>query len=186
MLFRSHVKPTNHLDLEMRLALTMALQDFEGALVVVSHDRHLLRTVADDLWLVSDGQAKPFDGDLDDYRQWLLIKDKTAKDNSTKTESPTAMANTKKDDRRIAAEARQRLEPLRNKVKKAEKEMTSLQQVINDVEEKLADNSMYEACNKDDLKQLLLEQAAAKSQLELVETAWLEASEAIESATQQA
>ena len=179
-------EPTNHLDLEMRLALTMALQDFEGALVVVSHDRHLIRTVADDLWLVSDGQAKPFDGDLDDYRQWLLIKDKVAKDKSPKMESSGAIASTKKDDRRVAAEERQRLQPLRNEVKKAEKEMASLQQAMNDVEEKLADNSLYEASKKGELKQLLAEQAAAKSQLELVEMAWLEASEAIESATQQA
>ncbi|MDH5358809.1 MAG: ATP-binding cassette domain-containing protein, partial [Gammaproteobacteria bacterium] len=72
-------EPTNHLDLEMRLALTLALQDFEGALVVVSHDRHLLRTVADDLWLVSEGKATVFDGDLDDYRQWLMTKDKSLK-----------------------------------------------------------------------------------------------------------
>jgi ATP-binding cassette subfamily F protein 3 len=179
-------EPTNHLDLEMRLALTMALQDFEGALVVVSHDRHLLRTVADDLWLVSDGQAKIFDGDLDDYRQWLLVKDKVAKDKPTEMESPAAITNTKKDDRRAAAEARQRLQPLRNEVKKAEKEMTSLQQIINDVEDKLADNSLYEASKKEELKQLLAEQAAAKSQLELVEMAWLEASEAIELETQQA
>ena len=82
----------------MRLALTMALQDFEGALVVVSHDRHLLRTVADDLWLVSDGKAQMFDGDLDDYRQWLLSKDKP-----DKTEDVALAPNTKKEDRRAAA-----------------------------------------------------------------------------------
>lgn len=177
-------EPTNHLDLEMRLALTMALQDFEGALVVVSHDRHLLRTVADDLWLVSEGQAKPFDGDLDDYRQWLVVKDKASKDKSVKTEKPATDINTKKEDRRAAAKARQRLQPLRNTVKKAEKEMAELHKVIGEVEVKLADNSLYEAAKKDKLKALLAEQAAAKSELELVEMAWLEASEALEVAVQ--
>ncbi|MFT7235383.1 MAG: ATP-binding cassette subfamily F protein 3 [Methylophagaceae bacterium] len=174
-------EPTNHLDLEMRLALTMALQDFEGALIVVSHDRHLIRTVADDLWLVADGQAKTFDGDLDDYRQWCLSKDKPLK-----TDISGAIANSKKEDRRAAADARQKLQPLRNKIKKAEKEMNALQKVIGNVEHRLVDNSLYEAAKKDELKGLLTEQAAAKSQLELVEMAWLEASEAIDLATQQA
>jgi ATP-binding cassette subfamily F protein 3 len=64
-------EPTNHLDLEMRHALTLALQEFDGAVVLVSHDRHLIRTTADDLWLVADGRALPFEGDLEDYRIWL-------------------------------------------------------------------------------------------------------------------
>ena len=64
-------EPTNHLDLDMRQALTEALIDFEGALVVVSHDRHLIRSTTDDLYLVHDGKVEPFDGDLEDYQQWL-------------------------------------------------------------------------------------------------------------------
>ena len=64
-------EPTNHLDIEMRQALTVALQSFEGGLVVVSHDRHLIKSVADTLWLVADGKLQEFDGDLDDYQQWL-------------------------------------------------------------------------------------------------------------------
>jgi ATP-binding cassette subfamily F protein 3 len=170
-------EPTNHLDLEMRLALTMALQDFEGALVVVSHDRHLLRTVADDLWLVSDGQAKEFDGDLDDYRQWLMTKDKVAK-----TETKASVVNNKKEDRRAAAEARKKLQPLRNTVKRAEQQMDSLQTKLNELEEKLADNSLYEEKAKQQLKTLLLEQATYKSDLEQIELNWLEASEELETA----
>src|SRR4029077_13312585 len=65
-------EPTNHLDIEMREALTEALQDYAGALIVVAHDRHLLRATADELWLVADGNVAPFDGDLDDYREWVL------------------------------------------------------------------------------------------------------------------
>ncbi len=170
-------EPTNHLDLDMRLALTMALQDFEGALVVVSHDRHLLRTVADDLWLVSDGQAKPFDGDLDDYRQWLSDKDKPAKSAMT-----VSSVSNKKDDRRAAAEARQKLQPLRNAVKKAEKKMDELQTKLNDVEKTLADNSLYEDSNKEKLKALLVEQGNFKSALEQAEMDWFEASEVLEQA----
>jgi len=170
-------EPTNHLDLDMRLALTMALQDFEGALVVVSHDRHLLRTVADDLWLVSDGQAKAFDGDLDDYRQWINNKDK-----ATKPEATISNTANKKDDRRAAAAARQKLQPLRNAVKKAEKKMDELQTKLNDVEEKLADNSLYEDKAKDQLKALLLEQGNIKSELDNVEMDWLAASEELQEA----
>ncbi|MDF1587773.1 MAG: ATP-binding cassette domain-containing protein [Gammaproteobacteria bacterium] len=172
-------EPTNHLDLEMRLALTMALQEFEGALVVVSHDRHLLRTVADDLWLVSDGQAKAFDGDLDDYRQWLANKDKKPVE---QTASGNVSSNTKKEDRRQAAAARQKLQPLRNTVKKAEQKMTQLQAKLADVEQKLADNSLYEDKNKDQLKAVLLEQATHKSDLEQAELDWFEASEQLEAA----
>ena len=174
-------EPTNHLDLEMRLALTMALQDFEGALIVVSHDRHLIRTVADDLWLVSDGQAKHFNGDLDDYRQWLLAKDKPVK-----TEASAPAINTKKEDRRAAADARQRLQPLTNKVKKAEQQMAALQKVIGQIDLKLAESSLYEAESKQQLKKLLTEQATAKTQLEQVEMDWLEASDILEQQAQQA
>jgi ATP-binding cassette subfamily F protein 3 len=71
-------EPTNHLDIDMREALTVALQGFEGGLVVVSHDRHLIKTVADTLWLVADGKLKAFDGDLDDYQQWLKVRAKAA------------------------------------------------------------------------------------------------------------
>jgi ATP-binding cassette, subfamily F, member 3 len=171
-------EPTNHLDLEMRLALTMALQEFEGALVVVSHDRHLLRTVADDLWLVSDGQAKVFDGDLDDYRQWLITKDKPVKTQATVSGS----SNNKKNDRQAAAAQRQKLQPLRNVVKKAEQQMDKLQTKLTSVEENLADGSLYEDKNKEKLKAILLDQAAIKSELEQTERDWFEAGEALETA----
>ncbi len=169
-------EPTNHLDLEMRLALTLALQDYEGALVVVSHDRHLLRTVADELWLVSDGKAMVFDGDLEDYRQWLQTKDKPEK---VVTESTISK---KKNDRRSAAEARKKLQPLRNIVKKAEQKMETVQSELDKVEQKLADNSLYEDSAKDQLKALLVEQGDLKAELEQVEMDWFEASEALQEA----
>jgi ATP-binding cassette subfamily F protein 3 len=171
-------EPTNHLDLEMRLALTLALQDFEGALIVVSHDRHLLRTVADELWLVSDGQAKVFDGDLEDYRQWTLNKDRPEKVSN----APSNNINKKKGDRRAAAEARQKLQPLRNAVKKSEQLMDKMQKKLDEVEEKLADNSLYEDSKKDKLKALLVEQGNLKLELEQTEMDWFEASETLQEA----
>jgi ATP-binding cassette subfamily F protein 3 len=98
-------EPTNHLDLEMRLALTLALQDFDGALVIVSHDRHLLRTVADDLWLIADGKALPFDDDLEGYRQWVLSREKAEKEANAIT-TISANSQNKKQDRQAAAAQR--------------------------------------------------------------------------------
>jgi ATP-binding cassette subfamily F protein 3 len=169
-------EPTNHLDLEMRLALTVALQEFEGALVVVSHDRHLLRTVTDDLWLVSNGEAKSFDGDLEDYRQWLLNKDKPVK------KEATSSPNSKKQDRKAAAENRQKLQPLLNAVKKAEQQMEKLGQSLTELENELADNTLYTEQAKDKLKALLQQQADLKTQLEQAEMSWFEASEQLEAA----
>jgi ATP-binding cassette subfamily F protein 3 len=174
-------EPTNHLDLEMRLALTMALQEFEGALVVVSHDRHLLRTVADDLWLVSDGQAIEFDGDLDGYRQWVINRDKAEK---VEAETVTLASKNKKQDRKAAAEQRKKLQPLTNAVKKAEQQMDKLQSKLTDLEKVLADNDLYSDANKDKLKDLLMQQSDLKADLEKAEMDWFEASERLEEAQQ--
>ncbi len=171
-------EPTNHLDLEMRLALTMALQEFEGALVVVSHDRYFLRNVSDDLWLVADGKAEVFNGDLDDYRLLRLGKDNN--DNEK-----TSSINTKKVDRQVAAQQRQKLQPLRKQVQAAEKSMDKLHQQLLDLETALADTTLYEAANKDRLKTLLQQQAEYKAELEQTEHDWLDASEQLERAAQE-
>jgi ATP-binding cassette subfamily F protein 3 len=169
-------EPTNHLDLEMRLALTIALQSYEGALVVVSHDRHLLRSVTDELWLVDGGTASAFDGDLDDYRAWLSQRDKPV-------EKVQAASNAnKKLDRQAAAQRRQKLQPLRNTIKQAETKMDKLQTQLSQLESQLADNDLYNESEKDRLKQLLAEQAEVKTALETTELEWFEATEALESA----
>ena len=95
-------EPTNHLDLEMRHALSVALQDYQGAIVVVSHDRHLLRSVTDQLWLVAGGQLQPFDGDLDDYKVWLAEQKRQTE---TQADEPAAAnAVSRKDQRKLDAE----------------------------------------------------------------------------------
>jgi ATP-binding cassette subfamily F protein 3 len=174
-------EPTNHLDLEMRHALTTALQEFEGAMIIVSHDRHLLRTVSDTLLLVADGKVSPFDGDLDDYRQWVkeqVQKSEVADKSDEKT--PGAAAINKKQLRQDAAERRRQLQPQRNKVKKLEQQMEKLGEEKARLEEQLADNSLYSDENKDKLRQLLEQQATVTQQLQDVEEQWLEAGEALE------
>ena len=175
-------EPTNHLDLEMRHALTLALQEFQGALLVVSHDRHLLRTVCDQFVLVADGQALPYDGDLDDYAQWLSNhrrggQQKTNTSGNTPEKSPTI---DKRQQRQQEAARRQQLKPYRDMVQKSEKRLGKLQQQQQQLEQQLADSTLYEADNKEQLKALLAQQAQLKQQLQETESDWLEAAEALE------
>lgn len=173
-------EPTNHLDLEMRHALSVALQEFVGAMVIVSHDRHMLRTVTDSLLLVADGKVVPFDGDLDDYRQW--VKDQSKSDNiSEETSSSETSTVNKKQQRQQAAEQRKQLQPLKNKIKKLEQQLDKLNSEKETIEEKLADNSLYDEANKDQLKQLLSQQSENNQALQDVEEQWLMASEEMES-----
>jgi len=172
-------EPTNHLDLEMRYALSRALQDFEGALVVVSHDRYLLRTVTDEFWLVADGKAGRFDGDLEDYRKALAERRKTQVESPADTAKP---AVSRKDQRRSEAEKRQQLRPLQQAFDKAEARLEKLAQSKNQLEDQLADPTIYEAANKDRLQTLLRDKASLAKELEEAELAWLEAGEALEEA----
>jgi len=172
-------EPTNHLDLEMRYALSRALQDFEGALVVVSHDRYLLRTVADDFWLVADGRAGRFDGDLEDYRK-LLGERRNAQAGAAAEEAKPAVS--RKDQRRQDAEKRQQLRPFQQALGKAEAALEKLAQAKAAVEARLADPAIYEPGNKELMQSLLLEKAGLSRELEEAETAWLEAGEALETA----
>ena len=169
-------EPTNHLDLEMRHALTMALQGYEGALVVVSHDRHLLRTCTDELYLIHDGTCDLYNGDLDDYRKTILEKEK-AESESTETGAKPD----RKQQRRNAAEERKKLQPINNKIKKIERSIDQYQKQQKELEEQLADSAIYEAAKKELLKKLLLKQAEVKENLESLEWEWLQLNEKLES-----
>jgi len=168
-------EPTNHLDLEMRHALTMALQAFEGAMVLVSHDRHLLRTVCDSLLLVANTTVEPFSGDLDDYGKWLSNQ-RREKD----VENDTPEKSRRKEQRRIDAERRKQLQPLRNKVKKLETELEKLHVRKNELTTALADPEIYDETNKEKLKMLSLEHAQLEKSLEETEEAWMLTSEELE------
>ena len=177
-------EPTNHLDLDMRLALSMALQDFAGAMVIVSHDRHLLKTVTDKLLLVDSGKVSEFEGDLDDYASWLQTRFKAEEAASKAADEPLAAhsAAGRKDQRRESAEKRKRLQPLKNKLDKLEKELNQLNQQKAKLEAQLAEPDIYTDANKNRLKQLLADKTTLDNQLEGVEMAWLEVSEQYETA----
>ena len=177
-------EPTNHLDLEMRHALTIAMQEFEGAMIIVSHDRHLLRTVTDNLLLVANGRVVEFDGSLDDYRTWLSQESKISAITEEKTANVDDSQN-KKLIRKNSAEKRKLLKPLQNKLKSLEKKMEKLSLTKDELEEKLADNNIYSESNKSILKDLLEEQANVNNGLQQVEIDWLEASEELENVNQE-
>jgi len=175
-------EPTNHLDLEMRHALNLALQDYPGALVVVSHDRHLLRTTTDVFWLVSDGRVKPFDGDLDDYRQWLTETRREARRNDT--DNGASGVAERRIRKREEAEQRNRLaarrKPLEQRLRKLEKDLERLTADRETIETALAAPDIYDDGRKHELKALLDRQARVARDLGKVEEAWMELQEEIE------
>ena len=178
-------EPTNHLDLDMRQALTEALIDFEGALVVVSHDRHLLRSTTDDLYLVHDGQVEPFEGDLDDYQQWLIdLQRQESQQDAPEKESGANSAQARKDQKRREAEFRTQTQPLRKQIAKLEQQMEKLGAELAAVEEQLADSALYDISRKAELTDCLQKQSQVKSALEETEMTWLDAQEQLEQLTQ--
>lgn len=180
-------EPTNHLDLEMRHALSIALQEFDGAMVIVSHDRHLLRTVTDTLLLVADGKVDVFDGDLEDYRKWVRDNANLSSASSVKAPGivqdvePSPSNATRKQQRQDAAELRRKQTPLRNALKKLENKMSRLTTEKETLHEQLSDSEIYEDDQKQQLKELLAKQAGVECELETVETQWFEVSEELES-----
>ena len=161
-------EPTNHLDLEMRHALTLALQEYEGAIVLVSHDRHLLRTTADSLWLVANGGMQPFDGDLDDYRDWLRQREATVG-------AVESAGTTRKQQKRDEAQARNQRyaqkRPLAQRLAKLERRMAELERERLPLGLWLADPQSY--ADKDKLQPALLREAALRLELERAEEEWL-------------
>lgn len=176
-------EPTNHLDLDMRAALTMALQSFEGAMVIVSHDRYLLRSTTDDLYLVHDHQVFPFDGDLDDYHQWLSEQQRN-KRRELQAESKKQLSQysqiSRKEQKRLEAVFRSQTAPLKKKIDHLDNKMEQLSAIISELESALTEPSIYEASNKESLTLLLRQQADAKSSLEETELEWMELQEELE------
>lgn len=176
-------EPTNHLDLDMRDALTHALQYFEGAMVIVSHDRHLLRATTDEFYLVDDGKVQAFDGDLEDYHQWLFNQNKAEQPASPTTTADNSAQN-RKNEKRRQAELRQQTQPLRKAIAQREQQMDDCQTKLDDIEQQLADPELYQGENKETLQQLLQAQAPLQQQLAAAEADWLELQEQLESLEQ--
>ena len=173
-------EPTNHLDLQMRHALSVALQSFSGAMVIVSHDRYLLKTVTDELLIVHDGKAENFDGDLDDYAKYIsdFIKDGAKQKDFDESCAPKELS--KKEQRQQDASRRKQLQPLRNQLKQLEKQLDELTGQQSKLENILADPVSYLDENKQQLKQTLVEKSDVDNTLEQVETEWMELSETYE------
>jgi ATP-binding cassette subfamily F protein 3 len=171
-------EPTNHLDLEMREALTLALQETDAAVVLVSHDRHLLRTTADSLYLVDAGRMTTFDGDLDDYANWLAEQRNTAT-------TPAPDRNARREAREATEKTRQerlaRRRPLVKESDTLEKRLTGWQQEKSQLDTRLGDPALYTSADRALLESLLKRQAELARDIETAEARWLEVHEQLES-----
>ena len=187
-------EPTNHLDLETREALTMALAQFEGTLVLVSHDRHLLRATTDQFLIVAEGKLQAFDGDLDDYKDWLF-KTKLAARNDAAAAAPLPAASQsveaapaslvdRKEQKRLEAEQRQKMsalkKPIEARIKRLDEQIAKLNVRKAEIDARLASPDIYDAANKEELKTLITDQAYCSKELDQLENEWLEQQEALE------
>ena len=164
-------EPTNHLDIEMRHALSMALQDYNGAMVIVSHDRHMLRSVCDEFLLVADGQVQTFDGDLEDYH--LRLNKRLDTESANNADIKTNSAQSKKQKRQQEAEKRQRLQPLQKKLNTLENTLERLNNELDEIESALAEPALYQAEAKEKLTPLLTRQRELKIKHNEIEEKWL-------------
>ena len=201
-------EPTNHLDLEMREALSVALASYPGALVLVSHDRHLVEAIADKLWLVDHGQVSEFSGDLNDYQDYLVRRAREFREQQQaaadaaagKNRSAAAAGNASgtaqgnapsasvssyktKEQKQLEAQKRAALRPLKLKIEQVEKEMAKMEQRLAEIDARMADSSLYEG-NKAELEALILERAELNSAKEASEESWLELTSELEAAQQ--
>jgi ATP-binding cassette subfamily F protein 3 len=186
-------EPTNHLDLALRHALLVAIQAFEGAIVLVSHDRHLVAVTCDELWLINSGKAERFDGDLDDYAQWLrtwrskqtngapisVVAGADLEKAAKSVEAPAAIESSvsKKPVRSADLRAAQKT------VERSEQTMLDAQANVESIAERLGDSKLYEPAASDELAAMLQQQKQAQKAMEQAESAWLAATEALEALT---
>ena len=174
-------EPTNHLDLDMRSALTLALQGFTGALIVVSHDRHLLRHSVDEYLLIHQGKVNPFDGTLEDYHRWISKGElKAGADIPQKPPSDSATKTNKKQQRRQTADIRKVQAPIKNRIKRIEQKIEQTQKRLKLVETDLGDDSIYKPEKKSRLEDLIFEQTDLRTQIESLEENWLLLNEQLE------
>ncbi len=182
-------EPTNHLDLETREALTVALAQFEGTLVLVSHDRHLLRATTDQFLIIARGRLQPFDGDLDDYRDWLFRTKLAPAEEAVplpeaKQAAVAAPALDRRDQKRKEAQERQRQsaarKPIESRIKRLEEGIAKLNAQKAAIDAQLADPAVYSEANKGALKTLILDQAYVARELAQLESEWLQQQEQLE------
>ncbi|GBD56301.1 ABC-F family ATP-binding cassette domain-containing protein [Gluconobacter wancherniae] len=184
-------EPTNHLDLDARDALIRALSEFEGAVILISHDSHLVESVADRFWLVEDGTISSFDGDMAEYRAWLLERARRARaennerskggDGSRESQSPRPSSAQARADRKEQTRA---LAPLRRKIRDAEDKLAKIEKEKQKIEAKLADPNLYHSGDPGEITSLNVHLAALNATQGTIEEAWLEAQAELEDASQ--
>lgn len=185
-------EPTNHLDLDMREALSLALSTYKGALILVSHDRHLLEAIADKLWLIDDGNVSEFNGDLNDYQEFLnkknreykeKLNEKTQKQPNQNLVSEKAKAQTykSKEQKKLEAQKRQSLRPLKLEIEKLEKQMEKIKKSLADIDTTLSDLELYSK-EPEKVEILSIERAKLSDELDECEIAWIEKQDELEQA----
>ncbi|HYG41621.1 MAG TPA: ATP-binding cassette domain-containing protein, partial [Bordetella sp.] len=179
-------EPSNHLDVETREALAAALAEFSGSMLLVSHDRHLLRTTVDTFWIVADGAVHEFDGDLEDYRDWLAARGAEERAADAAARDPAGAAETvnRKAQRRLEAEQRQRLatlrKPLESELAKVEAGMDKTRTALQKLDEIIADADLYSEARRAERQQVLAEHGELGKRMQSLEERWLELQEALE------
>jgi ATP-binding cassette subfamily F protein 3 len=175
-------EPSNHLDVDTREALARALAGFPGSVLLVSHDRHLLRTTVDNFWIVADGRVQPFDGDLEDYRDWL--QQRQAQHNQIARAAAPAPSQDRKAQRREQAQARQELaarrKPLEARLKRVEEAMAKAQARLAELDALMADPAFYTDAHKDARPRLMAEHGELSKALQGHEEDWLDLQTEIE------
>ena len=174
-------EPTNHLDLDMRHALEVALQDYAGAIVLVSHDRHLLRNSVEQLLLVNEGSVEDYVGDVEAYEKWVLSANPTEAPKPAAQQAPaTVDAGDRKTRRQASAERRAQLQPLKKVIRQLETKMEKRQQALDALQTQLADGDLYAQSAGDELAELLKQVGQLKRELEDIESEWLAKQEELE------
>jgi ATP-binding cassette subfamily F protein 3 len=168
-------EPTNHLDLEMREALTIALQETEAGMVLVSHDRHLLRATCDELWLVADGKVTPFDGDLDDYADWLA-KARSAEKTAERDKAPVAKQAPVAEPKKATPASKK----LKQESEKLEQQIAGWQAELKLLETRLTDPALYAGTQASLLAELGQRQNLLTQSIDAAESRWLELNEQLE------
>ena len=185
-------EPTNHLDLDMREALSLALSTYKGALILVSHDRHLLEAIADKLWLIDDGKVSEFNGDLNDYQEFLNKKNREYKeklnektqthpDQNLVSEKAKAQTYKTKEQKKLEAQKRQRLRPLKLEIEKLEKKMDKIKKSLADIDTTLSDLELYSK-EPEKVEILSIERSKLSDELDECEITWIEKQDELEKA----
>ena len=177
-------EPTNHLDLQTREALAVALSSYPGALVLVSHDRHLLEVIADKLWIVDSGKIREFEGDLDDYKDFLAKSNKEyaeslKQDKGKAIQSSSASSHKSKEQKRDAAIFRQQLKPYKEAISKLEKQMDKAKEALLDLDSKISDPNFYNQ-DKDTIENTLKDRSKIADEIDTLEMSWLESQEQLD------